>query len=112
MTPPLPGPSDILAKSKAYVKACQDKKADEIFDSLGDDCLAYGVIKKANAKKHRLMDLKTGQFKYLPEMGSFVTLLDGRMRLADVQVILGQQQTWTYSRPDRRPDLQDMLMTL
>jgi hypothetical protein len=82
VTSPSSCQSDILAKSKAYVKACQEKKADEIFDSLGDDCLAYGVIKKANAKKHRLMDLKTGEFKYLPEMGSMVTLLDGHQ--ADV----------------------------
>jgi hypothetical protein len=91
------GDQDVISKAKEYIKASREKKAKAISDSLGEDYLAYTVIKKANAKNHRLIDLKTGKFSMLPELGSMITLLDGRMCLADVHVILGQNQTWTYS---------------
>jgi hypothetical protein len=88
---------DVIAKARDFIKASREKKAKAITDSLGEDYLAYTVIKKANANKHKLMDLKTGNFSKLPELGSMITQLDGRMCLADVHVVLGQNQTWTHS---------------
>jgi hypothetical protein len=88
---------DVIIRARDFIRASREKKAKAITDSLGEDYLAYTAIKKANANTHKLMDLKTGKFSKMPELGSMITQLDGRMCLADVHVVLGQNQTWTYS---------------
>jgi hypothetical protein len=84
-------------RAKDFIRAAAKKKVKPIVEVLGEDALAYNVIKKANEKKHRLKDLKTGQMSVIADGGSFLSALDGRMRQVEVSVILGQHESWTYS---------------
>jgi hypothetical protein len=84
-------------RAKDIIRAAAEKKVKSIIESLGEDALAYNVIKKVNEKKHRLKDLKTGQMLTITNGSTLLSALDGRMRQAEVSVILGQHETWTYS---------------
>jgi hypothetical protein len=83
--------------AKEYIKAASEKKLAAIQAALGEDNLAYDVINKANAKKHRLKDLKTGAMMNITDTSSMLTILDGRMRIVELDVLLGQKLTWMYS---------------
>jgi hypothetical protein len=104
-TTPTPSPpatmkdneASAVERAKEFIKAAAEKKLKEILEALGEDALAYNVIRKANIKKHRLKDLKSGDFTYIADCGTFLSTLDGRMRIVEVAVILGQHESWTYS---------------
>jgi hypothetical protein len=51
----------------------------------------------ASKQKLGVEDLYTEKRTPPPDMGSFTSGLDGRMRQVEIQIILGQKQTWTYS---------------
>jgi hypothetical protein len=85
-----------VEKAKEFIKAAAEKKIKEILESLGEDALAYNMIRKANEKKHRQKDLKSGEMSYIADCGTFLSTLDGRMRIVEASVILGQQESWTY----------------
>jgi hypothetical protein len=90
-------PPDVMARAKEFIKVAAEKKMAAIQEALGEDNLAYEAIKKANLKKHRLKDLKTGDMMTISDKSSMITTLDGRMRIVEVDVMLGQKLTWTYS---------------
>jgi hypothetical protein len=70
-----------------------EKKMDDIMASLREDALAYGTIRKHNLSKNTAVNIITGSKVELPAAGCMLALCDGRMRLADVSVVLGQKQT-------------------
>jgi hypothetical protein len=65
--------------------------------ALGDNCLAYNVVKSANMVYMDARDLQTSTTTPVADLGSFVSGLDGRMRLVETTVVLGQKKTWTTS---------------
>jgi hypothetical protein len=72
-------------------------KAREIEEAFGGDLLAYSSVGTASRQKLCVEDLHTGNLMPLPDMGSFNSGLDWRMRQVEIQINLGQKQTWTYS---------------
>jgi hypothetical protein len=74
-----------------------EKRMGDIMASLGEDALAYGTIRKHNLTKNTAVNIITGSKVEIPAAGCILALCDGRMRLADVAVVLGQKQTWSYS---------------
>jgi hypothetical protein len=93
----VPNIEDPLARSKAFIQARMEKKCNEIIDAFGEDGLAYNTIRTQNKTKLTVTDLKSAEKQVLTSPGAMVDLLDGRLRLANIEVILGQKQAWTYS---------------
>jgi hypothetical protein len=78
-----------VARSKAFVQAVYRKKIDDI--------LQYRAVNNVSARIMEAVDLRTGKTTPGPDLGSMLTSLDGRMRIVDLEVNLGQKMTWTNS---------------
>jgi hypothetical protein len=82
--------------SKEYLRRFKEKKVQELEDNLGDDKLAYNVILAASKAALVAPDLSTKSKQAVADLGSIFSEADGRVKLADTQVVLGQKKTWTY----------------
>jgi hypothetical protein len=90
--------ASIAAQSKEYVRRFKEKKISELEEGLGEDQLAYNVIKKAGKTTLSAPDLRNqGNLQPPAEMGSFFSEADGRIKMASVKVVLGQKKTWSFS---------------
>jgi hypothetical protein len=96
-SPPNTSQSSAIDQSKEYLRRFKEKKVKELEDSLGDDKLSYNVIQTANKAVLAAPDLAKMTSQKPADMGTFFSEADGRVKLADIQVILGQKKTWTYS---------------
>jgi hypothetical protein len=74
-----------------------ERKKQEIFTAIGDNMLAYNAVKTANTASLHTVDLKSRSKVPVDIGGDLVAGLDGRMRVVDLNVVLGQKKTWTYS---------------
>jgi hypothetical protein len=88
---------DIVARAKAFLHANVTRRCNAIIDSFGEDALAYDTIRSHNKTKFKHTDLVSGEVKTTSSAGAMVDRLDGRVRLAQLDVNLGQKQAWTYS---------------
>jgi hypothetical protein len=88
---------DIAARAKDFIRKDAEKKVALIMQTLGDDALAYNTIKKNRQQQHTTVDLKSGGTTPAADLGSMTAILDGRFRLVEREICLGQKQTWTYS---------------
>jgi hypothetical protein len=88
---------DCVERSRAFVQAAYRKKIDDIVESMSDDILQYRAVNNEKARIMEVTDLRTGETKPGPDLGSMLTSLDGRMRIVDLEVNLGQKMVWTYS---------------
>jgi hypothetical protein len=68
-----------------------------IMDDLGEDALPYNTIRKCRLQQHSTADIRTGDRIPAADLGTMTTTLDGRLRLAEKDISLGQNQAWTYS---------------
>jgi hypothetical protein len=90
--------SERIAASEAELEAqTLEEKKREILASLGGESLAYNTIKKTGIQKTRVISLLTGEQTTAVDLGSFVSSLDVRLRIAEVAINLGQKRTWSYS---------------
>jgi hypothetical protein len=89
--------SDIRARAIDYICRDAEKKVSAIMENLGDDALAYNTIRKFRQQQHTILDIRTGERVPIADMETMTTTLDGRLRLAEKDICLGQNQTWTYS---------------
>jgi lysophospholipase L1-like esterase len=89
--------SDVKTRAMEYIRRDAEKKVAAIMESLGDDALAYNTIRKYKQQQHCILDIKTGEKTATADMGTMTTTLDGRLRLVEKDICLGQNQAWTYS---------------
>jgi hypothetical protein len=89
--------SQVAAKRKEFLRANYQKKTVEILNSFGREILTYNVIRKHNATKHNMKDLATGAEVTAADTGTLLFTVDGRMRLVEKDINLGQKQTWSLS---------------
>jgi hypothetical protein len=87
--------SDSATRAKEYLRAAADKKVREIIASMGDDALPYSEVRKDNKKSLAAKDMRTQEEVEFPDLGSMTSLLDGRMRIIELNVNLGQKMTWS-----------------
>jgi hypothetical protein len=89
---------DRIAASEAELHASDlENKKKEMMSTLGGDALAYNTIKTAGLQKTKAISLKTGEETAPVDLGAFVSGLDGRLGIAEVNINLGQKRTWSYS---------------
>jgi hypothetical protein len=88
---------NILARSKEYVRREAEKKVKAIMESLGEEALAYNTIKRQRQQQKPILNLNSGNMEPAADTGSMTTILDGRFRLVERYISLGQKQSWTYS---------------
>jgi hypothetical protein len=89
--------SDCATRAKEYLRAAADKKVREIIASMGEDALPYSAVRKDNKKSLVAKDMRTQEEVEFPDLGSMTSLLDGRMRIIELDVNLGQKMTWSTS---------------
>jgi hypothetical protein len=68
----------------------------ELTDALGD-VLTYKAVSAAAKNKLTANDITTGESTQLPDVGTFLSFLDGRLRAVEVDVNFARKQAWTYS---------------
>jgi hypothetical protein len=88
---------DIAARSRDYLKKAKDKKISELEQGLGDDLLPYKVILTASKAQLAAPDLRDKAKKCPEDLGTIFSEADGRVKLTDIKVVLGQKKTWTFS---------------
>jgi hypothetical protein len=90
-------PGDIATRAKDYLRKETEKKVTAIMEALGSDALAYNSIKKQRQQQRPILNLSSGEREQVADTGSMTTILDGRLRLVERNISLGQKQSWTYS---------------
>jgi hypothetical protein len=73
------------------------KREEELNVAMGDNLLPYQTVLKHSAGQLTAPDLQEGSDVAAPDLGSMVSECDGRMRLADINIVLGQKKNWTAS---------------
>jgi hypothetical protein len=90
-------PPTAIDQSKEYLWKFKEKKIKELEDNLGDEKLAYNVILAASKSAMAAPDLAKHTKQMPANLGNIFSEADGRVKLSDIQVVLGQKKTWTYS---------------
>jgi hypothetical protein len=68
----------------------------ELTLALGD-VLTYKTVSAAAKNKLAASDVTTGTSMPLPDLGTYISFLDGRLRAVKVDVNFSKKQAWTYS---------------
>jgi hypothetical protein len=89
--------TDIAARSKDYLKKAKEKKISELEQGLGEDLLPYKVILTASKAQLAAPDLRDKVKKCPEDLGTIFSEADGRVKLTEIKVVLGQKKTWTFS---------------
>jgi hypothetical protein len=89
--------SNIATRAKDYMRREAEKKVAAIMESLGGEALAYNSIKKQKQQQRLILNLNSGKRDHVADTGSMTKILDGRFRLVEKNISLGQKQTWTFS---------------
>jgi hypothetical protein len=88
---------DIAERSRVYLKKAKEKKIKDLEDGLGADALPYKVVSAAGRSQLAAPDLKDKTKRSPDDSSTIFSEADGRIKLADIKVVLGQKKTWTYS---------------
>jgi hypothetical protein len=88
------------ARVKAYLeeaKKKRQKKLEELKNSVQCDWLEYEAIQKKNREEMAAWDCDTGDLVEAPDIGSFISTIDGRIAYTGIRTSINQRRIVTTS---------------
>jgi hypothetical protein len=87
--------SNITSRAKEFLRRDAEKKVAAIMEDLGEEALAYNTIRMHRQQLLTSVDIRTGEKIPAADLGTMTTTLDGKFRLVEKNICLGQKQTKT-----------------